>query len=626
MRVVGISPLDKDATASFLEDGRVVFACGEERLSRIKLQGGFPHRAVRLGLGRTGWDPSSVDTVAYSFFDGDGEAQLIRQAVQMDAKVGRWNGTRESLTKLRRVVDGSYEVDRSVTIPGFQSRDVEFLPQKAWWKRLACDLTARNAYLDRCVHRHFLHRWAAAASADHRLRTRQLDAGLAEYGWRDRLKRFNHHDSHAANGFFSAPFDEALVITLDGYGSGNCGAVYRATRDGFERLHSYRFPNSFGQYYEHVTSALGFTAGRHEGKIVGLAAYGDPNILSPVLLDRIDFVDGDVVMRAAENFLFTRSLAQRFAKRDVAAAYQHVLEVLTQKLTAWWVARTGLKNIVVSGGVHANVKLNQRMRQVPGVESVFVYPNMGDGGCGTGAALLCFDPALFDNAPITNVYYGPDYSDGEIEVALIGWDLPPVKHDDIESRVAELLADNRIVARFNGRMEYGPRALGNRSILYPAGDPEVNQWLNNQLGRTEFMPFAPAVLAEEAHHMFFGLNGCHKTAEFMTITFDCKPEMVDSCPAAVHVDRTARPQLVSEQTNASFYRILKAYHAITGIPAVINTSFNMHEEPIVCCPTDAVRAFLQGGMDYLAIGDYLVPHPDRHELLAQPRRIAASHT
>jgi carbamoyltransferase len=150
-------------------------------------------------------------------------------------------------------------------------------------------------------------------------------------------------------------------------------------------------------------------------------------------------------------------------------------------------------------------------------------------------------------------------------------------------------------------------------VLYPASDPEVNQWLNQQLGRTEFMPFAPAALAEAAPRLFRNLSGCEKTAEFMTITFDCTEEMKRLCPAAVHVDGTARPQLVSERTNPSFYRILRGYEARTGTPALINTSFNMHEEPIVGSPDDAVRAFLLGNIDYLAIGPYLAPHPKLRE-------------
>jgi carbamoyltransferase len=309
------------------------------------------------------------------------------------------------------------------------------------------------------------------------------------------------------------------------------------------------------------------------------------------------------------NYLFTRALANRFAKRDVAAAYQRVLEEVTQQTVEYWVRKTGLTKIAVSGGVHANVKLNQRICEIPGVESVFVYPNMGDGGCGTGAAMLCFEPEVNRRGALDNVYHGPDYSDAEIRQALLEEGLSGERAENIEERIADLLTEDYIIGRFNGRMEYGPRALGNRSVLYPAGDPEVNQWLNHQLGRTEFMPFAPAALADQAPRLFKNLSGCEKTAEFMTITFDCTDEMIRKCPAAVHVDGTARPQLVSPETNASFHRILQGYYERTGVPAIINTSFNMHEEPIVCSPQDAVRAFLMGNLDYLAIGAYLVPHP-----------------
>ena len=165
------------------------------------------------------------------------------------------------------------------------------------------------------------------------------------------------------------------------------------------------------------------------------------------------------------------------------------------------------------------------------------------------------------------------------------------------------------MARFNGRMEYGPRALGNRSILYHASEPEVNQWLNQRLGRTEFMPFAPATMDEHRSECYQNVVGGDYAAQFMTLTFDCSEAMKQTCPAAVHVDGTARPQLVTRESNPSFHHVLREYYALTGIPSVINTSFNMHEEPIVCTPEDAVRAFLQGNLDYLAIGDFLVAHP-----------------
>jgi carbamoyltransferase len=365
------------------------------------------------------------------------------------------------------------------------------------WKRLIYQSAARSSRLDRAAHRHFFRKWSDLAISDHHRWTKVLHEGLSELGLENKLQRFHHHDTHAANAFFASGYEQALLVTLDGYGSGCCGGIYTGGPDGLKMLHRFAFPNSLGIYYEQVTSALGFTAGRHEGKIVGLAAYGNPEHLRQVLLDRFEVKDGDIRIRASLNHFFTRALAQRFAKRDIAAAYQQVLEDVTQQAVSHWVKETGLSQIAVSGGVHANVKLNQRIREIKGVDSVFAYPNMGDGGCATGAAMLVFEKKL-QSRPVANVYYGPGYSDQEIESALVKEKVEYTEPADIENQIADLLTKNHIVARFHGRMEYGPRALGNRSILYPAQDPEVNQWLNHQLGRTEFMPFAPAVLAEEA--------------------------------------------------------------------------------------------------------------------------------
>lgn len=178
--------------------------------------------------------------------------------------------------------------------------------------------------------------------------------------------------------------------------------------------------------------------------------------------------------------------------------------------------------------------------------------------------------------------------------------------EDLAARIARCLHEGRVIARFAGRMEYGPRALGNRSILYHARDPEVNQWLNHRLGRTEFMPFAPVTLYEARQRFYKNIDGCADAAEFMTITVDCTDAMKELCPAAVHVDGTARPQLIRRDVNPGYYAILEEYEKLTGTPTLINTSFNMHEEPIVCTPEDAVRAFLEGGLDGLAIGPYLV--------------------
>jgi carbamoyltransferase len=425
----------------------------------------------------------------------------------------------------------------------------------------------------------------------------------------DRLTRCEHHQSHAANAYYTSGFDEALIVTLDGYGSGLAGSASVGRGGVIERLHGVDYPHSLGTFYESVTSGLGFKPSRHEGKIVGLAAYGDPAVLRDVLLARFDVEPGNFRIRESNNLYFARMLAAEFPKIDVAAAYQHVLEVVATGYIAHYLEKTGLTKVVLSGGVVANVKLNQRIREIPGVEAIFIHPNMGDGGCGTGAALLEFVGAPALREPLADVYLGPGYSDAQVKEALQRAQLPFDSYAPIEPKIAQLIAAGKVVARFNGRMEYGPRALGNRSILYHAREPEVNQWLNQRLGRTEFMPFAPATLFEHRHACYRNVAGAESAARFMTITFDCTEFMRRESPAAVHVDGTARPQLVSADSNPSFHRILTEYHALTGLPSVINTSFNMHEEPIVCSPDDAIRAFLQGNLDYLAMGDCLVAHP-----------------
>ena len=610
MRVLGISPLDKDSTVSFVEDGRVLFACGEERLSRTKLQDGFPSLALELGLARTGWTMDSIDKVAYAFLAGPEEGRLIRQAAEQDAGYQSSGALAESAaTYSQAVARGTSGANDRPPIPGLSDKGGEFVPAKPLWKRAAYEAATKQPALDLKVHQKYYRTWVRNAVEDHQKWHDVLEAELANRGLLDRLVRFQHHDTHAANAFYASGVDRSLVLVLDGYGSGCCGGVYLAGPAGIEPLHRYAFPYSLGIFYEQVTSALGFRPSRHEGKIVGLAAYGDPEILSPMLLSRFDLADGDIKLRAPQNCLITRAMACHFPKRDIAAAYQRVLEVVACHSLAYWLDKTGASSVVMSGGVHANVKLNQRVREVSGIDHVFVYPNMGDGGCATGAAMLACDPAQRSRQAFANVYFGPDYSDEEIAAALDAEGLKYERSDDIERRIAEVLAEDAIVGRFYGRMEYGPRALGNRSILYPAQDPEVNQWLNDQLGRTEFMPFAPAVLAERAGELFHNLEGCEQTAEFMTITFDCTEAMKRHSPAAVHVDGTARPQLVTPESNPSFHKVLSHYYEITGIPVLINTSFNMHEEPIVGTPTDAVRAFLLGNIDYLAAGPFLVPHP-----------------
>ncbi len=605
MIVLGLSPLDKDATVSLVADGKVVFAASEERFTRIKLQDGFPTEALQAGLEYTGIRLQDIDVVAYPFFDGRKETQLFTKNMQDEQSFlgeAPFSDTRQQIDAALAKVP-----TRPHLIPGLGDANEKM--EKHRLNKMFYRLAGVEGVLSRNIARRGSDDWSREAMTYHQLWQDDLEENLLALGLKDKLKRCEHHVSHAANAFYASGAERALIVTIDGYGSGLAGSVSVGEGTRIRRLHKIAYPHSLGTFYESVTSSLGFKPSRHEGKIVGLAAYGDPDILLDVLLSRFQQSPGDFRMRESNNIYFSRYLSTLFPKIDVAAAYQRALEIVATNYIRHYVEHTGLDTVVLSGGVAANVKMNQRIFEIPGVRQIFVYPNMGDGGCGTGAAFLASQQHLHEREAYRTVYFGPDYTDDVIAHELHSAGLAFEHITPIEPVIARLMHDGNVVARFNGRMEYGPRALGNRSILYHATEPEVNQWLDQRLGRTEFMPFAPATLFEERHRCYQHMDGAEHAAQFMTVTFDCTDFMRRTCPAAVHIDGTARPQLVRADTNPSFYRIIQEYYRLSGIPSIINTSFNMHEEPIVNSPADAIRAFLQGNLDYLAISNFLVRHP-----------------
>lgn len=371
--------------------------------------------------------------------------------------------------------------------------------------------------------------------------------------------------------------------------------------------------DSIGNYYAYITHLCGFKAQKHEGKITGLAAFGEP-VYADLLKRFITYRDGrfinigQVFYWAAVKAL-EAALPNPYRREDLASSMQQVLEDVVGAYIRHWVGRSQCGNVALAGGVFANVKLNQCIHELDNVHSVFVHPGMGDEGLAVGAALAlsaALLPAPLKSMPLDHVYWGAGYGEQAIQNAVAKSGLPVQYAPDIAHRVAALLADGAVVARFDGRTEYGPRALGNRSILSQATDPAVNAWLNQRLHRTEFMPFAPVTLHEWADQCYDNLDGARDPARFMTMTFNCTPWMQKTCPAVTHVDGTARPQIVEAQHNPGYYAIVDEYRKLTGLPSLINTSFNLHEEPMVCSPDDAIRAFLASELDALAIGNVLV--------------------
>src|SRR5687768_14575049 len=517
MKVLGISPLDKDATVTLVEDGEITYAAGEERFTRVKLQDGFPWNALADALRVTNTRTEEISAVMYPFLDWQEETRLFQRNLAAEREFLEDADAFETNALLR---EARARTPRRLTtvVPGLH--DLNERMDKGVAKTLAYRVLARESVVSRNVAKYGSAQWGKDASAFHRKWNEELESAAAELGLDGRLQRVEHHVSHAANAYFTSGFDEALIVSLDGYGSGLAGSVSVGRGGAIERMHSLLYPHSLGTFYESVTSALGFKPSRHEGKIVGLAAYGDASVLEDVLLARFDQEDGNFRILESNNLYFSRLLATEFSKIDVAAAYQRVLERVACNYVGYYVRKTGLKHLVLSGGVVANVKLNQRLKEIPGVEKIFIHPNMGDGGCGTGAAFAAFNGTERErlSRPIRDVFLGPSFSEEQIAAALTAAQLPFAKYCPIEPRIAGLIAAGKVVARFAGRMEYGPRALGNRSILYHAKEPAVNQWLNQRLGRTEFMPFAPATLYEKRHDCYLNVDGGEHATTFMTLT------------------------------------------------------------------------------------------------------------
>jgi carbamoyltransferase len=306
-------------------------------------------------------------------------------------------------------------------------------------------------------------------------------------------------------------------------------------------------------------------------------------------------------------------MLQAYKRADIAAGLQRCVEEVMQGLVAATMRRYSKRLLCVAGGLFCNVRINQALRELPEVDDIYVHPGMGDAGQGLGAALGLRAELEPSPGPLAlrNVYLGPSFGDDEIERVLQAHGVAYHRSENVHEETAELLNRKLVVARFAGRMEYGPRALGHRTIYFHAADPTVNDWLNTWLQRTEFMPFAPILLRHRATEYFKDFDPERSfTANFMTITYDVTEKALREIPAAIHVDATARPQTITEEDNPDSFAILSAYEDRAGIPVLINTSFNMHEEPIVCTPLDAVRAFLRGRLHALSIGSFIAHHPE----------------
>lgn len=565
------------------EEGEVLFAMNEERLSRRKLDGDFPTRSIEAMLKHSGIDAKDVAVVAVPAVGG----------------VARY------------------------------ARFLEFV----WRERIFWLYDPRN--------------WPTLVKLFIGEKNAKKVVGesqgnfVMKYYWRDFIKehfpnakvvQVDHHVAHAAGAYYTSPWADALIVTIDGAGN-LLSSIVAEGMGGRIRVKAKTFvPHSLGSFWGSVTKVCGFASGtRHGGKVTGLAALGDPSKLIDAMRTVV-WCQG-LQIKVKESALFAkkfipdwgayqpermRALVGDASREDIAAAAQLRLEEVATELVKNARKVVPHSKLVCAGGVFGNVKMNQRLLQIDGIDDIYIFPAMSDGGLALGAALysLAQEKTLMPQA-LKSAYLGPGYSDEETEQYLKEKGAVYTREDNLPQKLAELLADNKVLALAHGRMEYGPRALGNRTMMYAAKDPEVNTWLNNRLKRSEFMPFAPVTLKEHIKDNYVGIADEPLAATYMTVTYDCTERMKRESPACVHVDGTARPQVISREQNPFYYDVIAEYYRLTGIPTVINTSFNMHEEPIVCSPDDALRAFLASGVDYLCLGPFLLSFADNEGIKAE---------
>jgi carbamoyltransferase len=430
----------------------------------------------------------------------------------------------------------------------------------------------------------------------------------------------NHHAAHAAPAYFFSEFDDALLYTADGFGddvsysarAGRQGAL-ELIFGGDEMLNLTMRVNSVGMLYSYFTRALGFMFNRHEGKVTGLSAFGQPAALDEILRhfhvdDRAEIWSDFPSWDAMEQF--AQGICRRLSREDAAASVQLAMEQLICDAVEKLLRATGLRSVVMGGGVVANVRLNRAVLEQTSAERVFIYPAMGDEGLSLGVCLLYLharDGAKTWQANryrLQSLYLGRDFGSGFQSAARAYPQVRRLSDGHIEAAV-DALVRGEIVAIYTGRMEFGPRALGARSILASPVRRDVNETINRRLERSEFMPFAPVVLEDHAATVFDIHEGNRHAAHFMTITCDVHPEWRERIPAVVHVDGSARPQIINANDNPLYFRVLELFHQRTGLPVLVNTSFNVHEEPIVDTPDQALKSLTDGRIDHILADDAL---------------------
>jgi carbamoyltransferase len=553
-----------DTSAAMVCDGMLVAAAEQERFSRKKHDDGVPLEAIDFCLKSAGLRMDQVDWIAFPekpFLIGrDSHTAELDMRLLIHAKQMGATGSRRIINKYAQ------DLWRWLGLPGFNL---------------------------------FMH-----ANA-----TRAFSALRQRYGKLPPIRFYGHHNAHAAVSHFTSAHDRSLIVTIDGRGGLLCSAVWLAEGCTIRRVWAEPWANSIGFFYWDCTRYLGL-GNFGEGKLMGLAAYGNPSVFAKRVSQLLDFPNSHPYRYhtpPTEAILGFPPRKDEFIVcppyTDFAAACQQTLEQAVAQVTKFAVAETGVRTICLGGGVMLNCSSNGALLSSNVADSIWVFPAAGDGGLAVGAALLgAADAGELKRSGLSDAYLGPAFSNKECKQAL-GNERRVVYRftRDLSSEIARLLTAGNVVGWFQGRMEFGPRALGHRSILADPRTVEMRDRVNKIKRRELWRPLAPVVQAEKASE-YFALRA---PSPFMLFASQVRPDKRREIPAVVHVDGTARPQTVTHEQNPRLYDLISAFARETGTPVLLNTSFNAAGEPLVCTPEDAIRTFLTTDLDVLVLGDYV---------------------
>ncbi len=556
MNILGISCFYHDSAACLLRDGKITAAASEERFTRIKHDFGFPKRAVDYVLREGGITIDQVDAVG--FYD-------------------------KPFVKFERILQ-TYLAVAPRGISSFIKAIPLWIKEKLWMREII----------------------------------------RKELGYKGELLFSDHHLSHAASTFLMSPYDEAAILTVDGVGEWTTTAKGIGKGNDIQLTHEIKFPHSLGLIYSAFTGYVGFKVNSGEYKLMGLAPYGEPTFYDTIMNELIEVKEDGSFRLNMRYFSYTYGLEMvntKFEKLfgvparepeskpekihfDIARSIQQVTDEVMLRLARSLRKETGQKYLCLAGGVALNCVANGLILRESGFEDLYIQPAAGDAGGALGVAKLLYHTMMGHprNGAEKMPYFGPSYSDAEIKRVLdaFGAVYHRLDRDQIVNKTAELIADQNVVGWFQGRMEFGPRALGSRSILADPRKPEMRDTVNLKIKfRESFRPFAPTVLAEHVSDWF----EIDRESPYMLLVAQVRKER-QTIPAVTHVDGSARIQTIARDDNPLYYDVIKAFGDRTGVPVIINTSFNVRGEPIVCSPDHAYLCFMRTNMDHLIAGPF----------------------